>query len=89
MANILKEYKLIVWDECSISHKKVLEAWKNCLKDLKNSNSIIGRVTVLLTGDFWDVLLVITRRTLSNEVTACIKSWYMYPQIKNSLLQKM
>jgi len=42
---------LIVWDECSLSHKKELEALNHCLKDLRN---LIMRVaTMLLAGDFW------------------------------------
>lgn len=53
MAKVLKEYKLIVWDVSLMSHKKGLEALNNCLKDLRNSNLIMGGVIMLLAGNFW------------------------------------
>lgn len=66
MAKVLKECKLIVCDESSMSHSKELEVLKNCLKNLKNSNSIMGRVTVLLAGYLHLTLLVIPRETHAN-----------------------
>ncbi|KAL4098553.1 hypothetical protein QTP88_023139 [Uroleucon formosanum] len=58
MANVLKKCKLIVWDESPMSHKKGFEALNNCLKDLRNSNLLMGGVTVLLAGDFRQTLLI-------------------------------
>ncbi|KAL4142948.1 hypothetical protein QTP88_005336 [Uroleucon formosanum] len=56
MANVLKKCKLIVWDESPMSHKKGFEALNNYLKDLRNSNLLMGGVTVLLARDFRQTL---------------------------------
>lgn len=88
MAKVLKECKLIVWDESPMSHKKGFEALNNCLKDLKNSNKLMGGVTVLLAGDFRQTLPVIPRGTRANEVAACIKSSHLWPQITKITLTK-
>jgi len=52
VAKVLKKCKLIVWDESPMSHKKGFESLNICLKDLENSNLLMGGVTVLLAGDF-------------------------------------
>jgi ATP-dependent DNA helicase PIF1 len=74
MANVLKKCKLIVWNESLMSHKKGFEALNNCLKDLKNSNLLMGGVTVLLAGNFPQTLPIVPRGIRAIEITACIKS---------------
>jgi len=88
MANVLKKCKLIVWDESPMSHKKGFEALNNCLKDLKNSNLLMGGVTVLLAGDFRQTLPIVPRGTRANEIAACIKSSYLWPKIEKFSLTK-
>ncbi|KAL4112576.1 hypothetical protein QTP88_016331 [Uroleucon formosanum] len=88
MANVLKKCKLIVWDECPMSHKKGFEALNNCLKDLRNSNVLIGGVTVLLAGDFRQTLPIVPRGTRANKIAACTKSSYLWPKIEKFSLTK-
>ncbi|KAL4132728.1 hypothetical protein QTP88_009837 [Uroleucon formosanum] len=88
MANVLKKCKLIVWDESPMSHKKVFEALNNCLKDLRNSNLLMGGVTVLIAGDFRQTLPIVPRGTRANEIAACIKSSYLWPKIEKCSLTK-
>ncbi|XP_023238175.1 uncharacterized protein LOC111637003 [Centruroides sculpturatus] len=52
MAQVLKDCKLIVWDECTMAHKSGFEALSRTLKDIRENNSLMGGVTVLLAGDF-------------------------------------
>ncbi|KAL4084699.1 hypothetical protein QTP88_027623 [Uroleucon formosanum] len=63
MANVLKKCKLIVWNESPMSHKKGFEALNNSLKDLRNSNLLMGGVTVLLARDFRQTLPIVPRGT--------------------------
>ncbi|KAL8601845.1 hypothetical protein ACOMHN_020580 [Nucella lapillus] len=49
-ANVLNKAKLIVWDECTMAHKKALEAVNLSLKDIRDSPKIFGRVMLLLAG---------------------------------------
>jgi hypothetical protein len=39
MAKFLQQYELIVWDECTMAHKKSLEALDRTLKDLRNNQN--------------------------------------------------
>uniref|UniRef100_A0A182NCC1 ATP-dependent DNA helicase n=1 Tax=Anopheles dirus TaxID=7168 RepID=A0A182NCC1_9DIPT len=47
-AEVLKKCKLIVWDECTMAHKKSLEALNNSLKDLRENDKLMGGALVLL-----------------------------------------
>ncbi|XP_060855049.1 uncharacterized protein LOC132932694 [Metopolophium dirhodum] len=71
-----------------MSHKKGFEALNNCLKDLRNSNLLMGGVTVLLAGDFQQTLPIVPRGTRTNEIAACIKSSYLWPKIEKLSLTK-
>lgn len=81
-AHVLRQAKLIVWDECTMAHKGGVEALDRTLKDLKNNNRLMGGVTVLLAGDFRQTLPVIPRGTRADEVKACIKSSHLWSQVK-------
>ncbi|GFU69000.1 ATP-dependent DNA helicase [Trichonephila clavipes] len=52
MAHVLREAKLIIWDECTMAHKKGIEALNRTLQDIKGCNRIMGGLTVLMSGDF-------------------------------------
>ena len=42
MAQVLEKCELIVWDECTLAHKKSLEALDRTLQDLRNSQKPMG-----------------------------------------------
>ncbi|KAL8587191.1 hypothetical protein ACOMHN_013277 [Nucella lapillus] len=77
-ANVLKKAKLIVWDECTMAHKKALEAVNLSLQDIRDSPKIFGRVTLLLAGDFRQTLPIITGGTPADELSACLKSSHLW-----------
>ncbi|CAF4928439.1 unnamed protein product [Pieris macdunnoughi] len=74
MAKILQVCKLIVWDECTMAHKRSLEALDTTLKDLRDNQNIFGGAMILLSGDFHQTLPVIPRSTVADELNACLKS---------------
>ncbi|GBP47861.1 ATP-dependent DNA helicase pif1 [Eumeta japonica] len=49
MAKILQVCKLIVWDECTMAHKRSLEALDRTLKDLRDNHNIFGGAMILLS----------------------------------------
>ncbi|KAG8235757.1 hypothetical protein J437_LFUL015378 [Ladona fulva] len=51
--------KALVWDECTMMHKKGLEALDRTMKDLSGNNWIMGGAVVVLAGDFHQTLPVI------------------------------
>ena len=78
---LLQKCKLIVWDECTMSHKNGLEALDRTLKDLRHNNTIMGGMVVILAGDFRQTLPVIAKGTPANQLNACIKSSYLWTHI--------
>jgi len=74
--------KLIVWDECTMAHKKSLQALNFTLKDLRRNNNIFGGLKILLAGDFRQTLPVIPRGTPADEVIACLKASPLWNNVK-------
>lgn len=74
MGKLLKECKLIIWDECTMAHKKSLEALNRTLQDLRQNDNIFGGVVILLSGDFRQTLPVIQRSTPADQLNACLKT---------------
>ncbi|XP_073827769.1 uncharacterized protein [Musca autumnalis] len=87
MAQILKDCKLIVWDESTMSHKNAFEAVDRTLKDIRNSTEYMGGITTLLAGDFRQTLPVIPRGTKADEISACIKASYLWANLKQLSLK--
>ncbi|BHF83009.1 hypothetical protein SprV_0802615000 [Sparganum proliferum] len=73
MGKVLQKCKLTVWDECTMAHKKALEALDRTLQDLRGSTRPFGGVLLLLAGDFRQTLPVIPRATPAEEINACLK----------------
>ncbi|GBN59860.1 hypothetical protein AVEN_7897-1 [Araneus ventricosus] len=72
-AKVLKDCKLISWDECTMSHKVAFEAIDVTLKDSKRNNNRMGGVTMVLAGDFRQTLPVIPRGTRADDMQAFLK----------------
>lgn len=51
MAKLIQECKLLVWDECTMAHKKAIEALNRSLIDLTGKNDIMGRITIVFSGN--------------------------------------
>lgn len=90
MARLLQECKLIVWDEATMSHKNAFYALDKTLRDIRSCNKTMGGVTVVLSGDFRQTLPIIPRGTPADEIKACLKNSYLWPEIiKLSLTTNM
>lgn len=86
MGKVLKECRIIIWDECTMAHKNALEALDRTLKDIKGNNRIFGGVLILLAGDFRQILPVIPRSTPADEINACLKSSYLWRYVSKITL---
>ncbi|CAK1588694.1 unnamed protein product [Parnassius mnemosyne] len=71
---MLRQCKLLVWDESTMSHKKAVEALNRTLQDLRSNTDVMGGMVVLLAGDFRQTLPVIQKGTPADEIKACLKS---------------
>jgi hypothetical protein len=73
-AKVLQQCSVIIWDECTMSHRHAFEALDKTLKDLRGNQSLMGGVIVVLAGDFRQTLPVIPRSTPADELNACLKA---------------
>ena len=86
-AMVLEKCELIVWDECTMSHRQALEALDRTLQDLRGNGKQMSGVLVLLAGDFRQTLPVVQRGTMADETKACLKSSYLWRHVITPGLQ--
>lgn len=86
-AKVLQQCNLIVWDECTMAHKKSLEALDRTLRDLRGNQRMFGGALILLAGDFRQTLPVLPRSTAADEINACLKSSYLWRHVKTLKLE--
>ncbi|RVE53281.1 hypothetical protein evm_002114 [Chilo suppressalis] len=70
-------------DECTMAHRKAVEAVDRTLRDIRQNDRPMGGITVLFCGDFRQTLTVIPRGTRAAEVRACLKSSYLWRDIQS------
>jgi ATP-dependent DNA helicase PIF1 len=85
-AKLLQLCKVIVWDECTMAHKKALEALDRTMRDLRGKNQVMGGAVVVLAGDFRQTLPVIQRGTPADELNACLKASFQWDSIEKRTL---
>ncbi|GJY99326.1 ATP-dependent DNA helicase PIF1-like protein [Tanacetum coccineum] len=78
LAELMQEVQLIIWDEAPMTQKYAFEALDKTLRDIlgfqkpKKREQIFGGMTVLLGGDFRQILPVIPKGKRPDLVQACI-----------------
>ncbi|KIH67432.1 hypothetical protein ANCDUO_02239 [Ancylostoma duodenale] len=80
-AEVLKKCELIVWDECTMAHKKAHEALDRMLQDIRGNNHLMGGIAVVLAGDFRQTMPVIPRSTPADELSACLKASHIWRHV--------
>ena len=86
MAKVLQTCKLIVWDECTMAHKKSLEALDRTLQDLRGNKRQFGGALIVLAGDFRQTFPVIPKSTPADELNACLKASYLWQYVQKFTL---
>ncbi|KAF1858689.1 hypothetical protein Lal_00044722 [Lupinus albus] len=81
LAELLKQTKLIIWDEAPMAHKFCFEALDRSLADIMGTTSdesiLFGGNVVVFGGDFRQILPVVPRGCCSDIVHATINSSYL------------
>lgn len=78
IAKLIKQTRLIIWDEAPMQNRFTFECLDRSLRDIMKSVSpdryykLFGGITVLLGGDFRQILPVITKGSRSDIVHSCI-----------------
>ncbi|XP_076945826.1 uncharacterized protein LOC143617044 [Bidens hawaiensis] len=93
-AHLLKETKLIIWDEAPMIHKHAFEALDRTMMDVLTPNTSInsgipfGGKVIVFGGDFRQVLPVITNGSRQQIVNASLCSSYIWGKCKLLRLTK-
>ncbi|GKD02999.1 ATP-dependent DNA helicase PIF1-like protein, partial [Tanacetum coccineum] len=88
LAELMQEVELIIWDEAPMTQKYAFKALDNTLRDIlgyptpANRNKIFSGLTVLLGGDFRQILPVIPKGKRSDIVHACISRSKLWKHCK-------
>ncbi|XP_058772421.1 uncharacterized protein LOC131646397 [Vicia villosa] len=82
VADLLRQTKLIIWDEAPMAHKHAFEALDRTLKDVMstygNSKEIFGGNVVVFGGDFRQILPIVPRESRSDIVHSAILPSALY-----------
>ncbi|KAF7762454.1 hypothetical protein Agabi119p4_9047 [Agaricus bisporus var. burnettii] len=73
LAHLIRQSHAIIWDECILSHRWVLEAVDRTLKDIRDCDSIMGGIPTILGGDWFQCLPVIEEGHREDIVNACLQ----------------
>lgn len=83
LAKRLRKCNVIFWEECTMTHKKVLEAVNASLQDIRNEeNKPMGGILLVLAGDFRQTLPIIPKGTAADQIEACIKRSSLWATVK-------
>ncbi len=78
LAVLIRQTKLILWDEAPMINKLAFEVVDRTLCDLTNRNKPFGGIVFVMSGDFRQVLPVIPRGSRVDIVSVLIKSSYLW-----------
>ena len=87
-AKMIKESKIIIWDEAPMSKKFTIEAVEKSIRNLTKNEIIFGGKVVVFSGDFRQTLPVVTFGHQEEAVDLSIKRSYIWSQIKIKNLTK-
>lgn len=88
IAELIKSTSLIIWDEAPMQGRYAFECLDRTLRDIMKSVSIersekpFGGITMLMGGDFRQILPVIPKGSRSDIVSACIISSPLWRECK-------
>ena len=75
---LFQETDLLIIDKISVGHKHVLESIDRPMQDIRKKPSSFGGLTVLLAGDWQQILPVVRHGSRPDIVDATLKSSYLW-----------
>ena len=94
LAELIKKTSLIIWDEAPMTHKHCFEALDKSLRDILRftyedaEHRPFGGMTVVLGGDFRQILPVIPKGKREHIISASIKRSYLWKNFEEYRLKE-
>ncbi|PAA48122.1 hypothetical protein BOX15_Mlig001947g5 [Macrostomum lignano] len=88
LAEILRNARIIVWDEAPMTHRKDLEIVDRSLRDLLRVEQPFGGALLVLAGDFRQLLAVVPGGTQANTIDACLTQSALWPHFQQHHLTR-
>ncbi|XP_020080111.1 uncharacterized protein LOC109703807 [Ananas comosus] len=88
LANLIAQASLIIWDEAPMNHKNCFEALDKSLKDIMVTDEpnicskLFGGKTIILGGDFRQILPVVVGGTKQDILSASLTRSYIWSKCK-------
>ncbi|XP_003740984.1 uncharacterized protein LOC100902978 [Galendromus occidentalis] len=86
-AGLLRSTDVIIWDEAPMAPKTALETIDSLLQDIMKNTAPFGGKTIVLGGDFRQILPVVERGSRGQIVDSCLKYsdlWKHFQQVRLS-----
>lgn len=80
-AELFRKTKLIIWDEVPMQHRYYVEAVDCTLQDIRDDRRPFGGITVVLGGDFRQILPVIPKGVREQIVGASLRRSSLWKDI--------
>ena len=81
---LLQQAALIIWDEASMTKRQNVEALDNSLRGIMGrSNLLFGGKTIVLGGDFRQVLPVVRKGSRAQIVGASLRRSYLWESMRH------
>lgn len=86
IASFIKRAKTIVWDECSMVSKDLIETVNRSFQDIMDNTAPFGGCLIVFGGDFRQVLPIIRGASRSVIVSQCLNKASFWPQVQSMRL---
>ncbi|XP_078251661.1 uncharacterized protein LOC144591268 isoform X1 [Rhinoraja longicauda] len=77
-AQLIRQVRLIVWDECPMIRRESFEAVDRTLRDICTKDEPFGGIITVCCGDFRQLLPVVKRGNDADIENSCIKKSYLW-----------
>ncbi|KAL4567974.1 hypothetical protein LXL04_023572 [Taraxacum kok-saghyz] len=81
-AQLLRDAKVIIWDEASMAKRQAVEALDRTMQDITDTNLLFGGKIMVMGGDFRQVLPVVKRGTRAQIVDSSLRMSPLWSSIK-------
>ncbi|KAL7308265.1 hypothetical protein PS15m_012274 [Mucor circinelloides] len=86
IATFIKRAKIIVWDECSMVSKNLIETVNRSFQDIMGNTASFGGCLIVFGGDFWQVLSIIRGAGRAMIISQCLNRASFWPEVRSMRL---